>query len=184
MSKLLLILLAVLVLSGCGYHVVGDRDFLQGANGVNVILFVNRSYRSGVEGVLGRQIVDEFAQRSGGKVLPGDKADLELVGVILSYATIPVSYTANDVIREYQASLKVEATLRQRTSQKVLWKGEVTETQVYPANIPPQNATTTATPVQQNAGTIPLQQNAESAAVERICRRIAEDIWTKAGERF
>lgn len=165
--KILLFLVLLALPAGCGYHSVSRTDPMQGANGVNVVLFANRSYRPGVEGVLGRQLLDEVALRTGGKVLPGDRAELELTGVVLSYATAPVSFTAADVIREYQATLKVQATLRQRLSQKILWKGEISESQVYPSN-----------------ETIPLQQNAEAAAVEKICRRIAEDVWLKIGERF
>lgn len=138
-----------------------------GANGVNVVLFVNKSYRPGLEGVLGRHLLDEVAHRTGGKVLSGDDAELELTGVILSYARTPVSYSAQDLIREYRSTVKVEVTLRHRDTRKVFWKGELTEAQVFPVNTD-----------------ISLQENAESAAVEQACRKLAELTWLKLGERF
>lgn len=162
-----IVLLAAALCSGCSYSPVIQRGPLAGANGVNVVLFANKSYRAGVEAVLARQMIDEFALKTGGRVLPADKAELELSGVVLSYNTVPVSYTAADVIKEYKAVLAVQATLRDQLSQKVIWKGDVTEQQVYPVN-----------------ANIALQQNAEDAAIEKISRRISERIWQKLGERF
>ena len=167
MLRKIALLLVLGLLCGCGYHAVAARDPLSGANGVNVITFANKSYQAGVEGVLARDIIDELALRTGGKVLSGDQADLELTGAVLSYGAMAVSYTAQDVIREYKLSIKVEAALRERKTQKVLWKGELTEDQVYPVN--------------QN---LALQYNAEEAAAEKVCRRLSQDIWQKIGERF
>ena len=155
------------LLPGCGYHSIAARDPLAGANGVNVILFANKSFRPGVEAVLGRDLVDELALRTGGKVLSGDQAQLELTGAVLSYATVAVSYTAQDQIREYKAVIKVEALLREHVTQKVLWKGELTEEQAYPVN-----------------ANLALQLNAEQAAAAQACRRLSEAIWRKIGERF
>lgn len=162
-----IVLLVAALCSGCSYSPVIQHGPLAGANGVNVVLFANKSYRAGVEAVLARQMIDEFALRTGGRVLPADKAELELSGVVLSYNTVPVSYTAADVIKEYKAVLAVQATLRDQLSQKVIWKGDVTEQQVYPVN-----------------ANIALQQNAEDAAIEKVSRRISERIWQKLGERF
>jgi len=100
-------------------------------------------------------------------VLPGDQAELELSGEILSYTTIPVSYTALDAIKEYKAVVTVQATLYEQRTRKVLWKGDLTEQQVYPVN-----------------ANIALQQNAEEAATAKITRRLSERIWQKIGERF
>ena len=160
-------LLLLSLLGGCGYHSAAVRDPISGANGVNVIMFANKSYRPGVEAVLARDLVDELALRTGGKVLSGDQAQLELTGAVLSYTSGAVSYTSLDAIREYQLNIKVEAVLREHVTQKVLWRGELAEAQVYPVN-----------------ANLALQLNAEEAAVAKICRRLSENIWQKIGERF
>lgn len=160
-------LLASALLVGCGYRPVTKQGFLSEKNGVNVVLFANKTYRPGVEGVLARNLVDELSLRTGGRVLSGDRADLELSGVVLSYATTPVSFTALDTIKEYQTSIGVQATLRERRTREILWKGDLVEQQVYPVN-----------------ANIALQQNAEEAAAAKICRRLSERIWQKISERF
>jgi outer membrane lipopolysaccharide assembly protein LptE/RlpB len=161
------VLLLLSLLGGCGYHSVVARDPISGANGVNVVMFVNKSYRPGVEAVLARDLVDELALRTGGKVLSGDQAQLELTGAVLSYGSTAISYTALDAIREYRLSIKVDASLQDRQTRKVLWKGVLTEEQSYPVN-----------------ANLALQLNSEEAAAAKICRRLSEDIWQKVGERF
>ena len=167
-KSLCLALIALLLLiGGCGYRPIAKRGPLAEANGVNVTLFANKSYRPGVAGTLARELVDELALRSAGKVLPGDRAQLELTGAIVSYASLPISYTRLDTIREYKAVLTVQATLLDNRTRKVLWKGDLAEDQVFPAN-----------------ANIALQQNAEEAAIAKICRRLSEQVWQKIGERF
>jgi hypothetical protein len=160
-------LLLLSLLAGCGYHAVSARDPIAGANGVNVITFANKSYRPGVEAVLARDLVDEVALRTGGKVLPGDEAQLELTGTVLSYSTGAISYSSADAILEYKLSIKVESVLREHQTGKVLWKGELTEDQAYPVN-----------------ANLALQLNFEEAAAAKVCRRLSQDIWLKIGERF
>jgi outer membrane lipopolysaccharide assembly protein LptE/RlpB len=167
LRTIVLALLVLVLAGGCGYRPVVQRGPLAEANGVNIVLFANKSFRPGVEGVLARDLLDEFALRTGRRVLPGDKAQLELSGAVLSYTTSPVSYNRFDAIQEYSAAMTVQATLLEKLTQKVLWKGELTEQQVYPVN-----------------ANIALQQNAEEAAVAKVTRRLAERIWQKLGERF
>ena len=164
-------LLLALALSGCGYRPVTALGALSPAEGVDVTLFSNRSYRAGVEGVLARDMVAELARRTGGRVLSGREAGQLLSGTVLSYHSDPVSYTADDNVREYRSTLKVEAVLREKATQRVLWKGELTEDQTYPA-------------YPENAADIGKQQNAEDAAIDKICRRLSEEVWQKISERF
>jgi len=155
------------LLGGCGYRTVLARDPFAGADGVNVVMFANRSYQAGVEAVLTRELVNELALRTGGRVLPGDQAELELTGTVLSYSSSAVSYNAQDQIREYLLAVTVEATLLERQTRKAIWKGQLTEQQSYPVN-----------------PNLALQRNSEEAAAAKICRTLSEDIWQRIGERF
>jgi outer membrane lipopolysaccharide assembly protein LptE/RlpB len=167
LKVLVIALLALLLISGCGYHAVSKRGPLGDANGVNVALFANRTYRPTLEGILARDLVDQMALRTGGKVLPPEQAQLELTGTILSYNTVPVSYTSRDTIQEYRTVISVQAMLRDQQSKKVLWKGDLTESQTFPMHV-----------------SIALQQNAEEAAARKVCRRLSEEIWQKISEQF
>lgn len=166
-TSLFALLLLLAVLGGCGYHSVAQRAPLGDADGVNVTLFANKSFRPGLEGLVARDLVHELALRTGGKVLRGDEADQELTGTVISYASVPISYTALDTIAEYKAVVAVQAVLLDQKSRKVLWKGDLIGEQSYPVN-----------------DNIALQQNAEEAAIAAVSRKLSERIWQKIGERF
>lgn len=164
-----LLMIVGIVLTGCGYHHVGNvaGSPAGGEDGVHIPIFANKSYRPGLETILTSSLVDEFARRSGGKAVDEAAARLVLNGTVLSYTVTPVSYTAADKIREYRSTIKVVATLSDRQSGKVLWKGELSGSQDYPEN-----------------SNLALQQNSEDAAVREICRRLAEQIHEKTQEDF
>ena len=161
------LLVLLVALAGCGYHSVAGRGPLGDANGVNVTVFANKSFRPGLEGIIARDLVHELALRTGGNVVRGDQADLELTGTVISYTSVPISYTALDTIAEYKAVVTVQAVLLDQQSRKVLWKGDLVGEQSYPVN-----------------DNIALQQNAEEAAIAVVSRRLSERIWQKIGERF
>ena len=161
--------LACFSFAGCGYHPQPQGALLTGLGngGVHIRIFDNKSYRTGLETKLTDSIVAEFARRSGGMVTGEDIAQMLLSGTVLSYTTAPASFTAADKIREYRASIKVKAVLKQKNTQDVRWKGELSRNQVYPVN-----------------SDISLQQNAEDAAIQEICNKLALDLWQKLNEDF
>jgi outer membrane lipopolysaccharide assembly protein LptE/RlpB len=106
-------------------------------------------------------------------VVAEDAAELLLTGTIVTYATTPLSYTSADQVREYRATMTVDATLTEKRTQKILWKGTLSASQDYPANI---------NLAQQNR--ISLQQDSEEAALQEISRKIAQQLFQKMSENF
>lgn len=156
-------------LSGCGYHRIGGvgSTGAAAAGGIHIPIFVNNSYRAGLETPLTQSVIDQIARHSGGNVVDEDAARFVLSGAVLSYTVAPVSYTARDTIREYQATVKMVATFSERQTGKVMWKGQLAAHQVYPANV-----------------NLALQQNSEAAAIIEICRKLAEALHENMQEDF
>ncbi len=168
--------LAVLgVLSGCGYHLSSEAQTpsLTAGKTIAIPMWRNKSYRMNLEGVMTGCMVDEFAFRSGGMVVSEDAAELLLNGTIENYITEAVAYTSVDIVREYRITMTVSATLTEKKSQKVLWKGMLSANQVYPALIDPNVP-----------NRIALQQNNEDAALLEISRKIARELYQKMSENF
>jgi hypothetical protein len=188
--SLLFVAVVCVLVSGCGYRHAGyaEGHLLSGGKPVAITLFVNKSYRTNLEATLTASLVDEFAKRTGGKVVAEPDAEIVLSGTIDSYSEAPVSYTSSDVIKEYRASMTVKATLRDKASQKVLWKGEVSETQTFPS-FADTSPLLTNVPLRQNVGpleqnTITLLQDTEAAAIREMCRKLAQRIYQNASEDF
>lgn len=136
-----------------------------------VSIFANRSYRPNIEAMLTDLLVDELVKREGDKVVEKG-GDLAVSGAILSYGTSAVSYTATatataETVKEYRAAITAEVALRKAATGQVLWKGNLTATQDFPANDDPV-----------------LQQNSEEAAIREISRKLARDIYLHLTEDF
>ncbi len=162
------LILIILSLAGCGYHAVDwESSHLAGTGKtLHIGIFANKTYKPNVEGVLADSIVDEFARRKGPEVVSSD-GDLTLSGEVISYGYAAVAYSSADVITDYSSTMAVSATLRKSKTQQVLWKGTLSWSQTFPAN-----------------SNIALQQNAEDAAIQEICRKIAQKLYMDVVSNF
>lgn len=162
-------------LGGCGYRLTSEAQTpsIIAGKSIAIPMWRSKSYRPNLEAILTGSLVDEFALRSGGMVVAEEAAELLLAGTILAYATVPVSYTAADQVREYRATMTVDATLTEKRSQKVLWKGTLSASQDYQA---------------LNDPTLPnriaLQQTNEEAALRELTRKIAQLLFQRMSENF
>lgn len=166
----LLLLAGCLPMVGCGYQLAnrpGSSSPLVGKT-VFIPLFANRIYRPQVEAVLTRQMMEEFAQRSGGLVVSAEeKAELVVEGVVIGYTTGQVAYSATDTAALKRLTLTAEATLRERKSQRIIWKGSLSIFQDYPA-----------------VADLALQQSAQEEALRETCRRLAEEFYQQMNGAF
>jgi outer membrane lipopolysaccharide assembly protein LptE/RlpB len=162
-------------MGGCGYRLTGEAQTpsLLAGKTIAIPMWRSKSYRPNLEAILTGSLVDEFALRSGGMVVAEDAAELLLTGTIVTYATDAVAFTATDQIREYRATITVDATLAEKRSQKVLWKGAISASQDYQAINDPTLLNRLA-----------LQQNSEDAALREISRKIAQQLFQRMSENF
>lgn len=160
-----LLIVFCLLITGCSYRLAGPIQ--ERSRTVAIPVFANKSLRPNLESCLTEKLVEVFAASSGGRVVPLDRAELELTGSVLSYSTGTIAYTGDDTAAMYQASMSAEATMRNRSNGKVLWQGTVRGVQDYPAR-----------------NDLNLQLNAEDAARSELCRKLAGDILRRSGEAF
>lgn len=150
-------------------------------------MFSNKSYRANVGAILTASLVEEFARRSGGKVVGEDGADLLLTGTVLSYTSSADAYSANDRVKEYRATINVEATLTEKRTRNVVWKGTVSWSQDYPARYKVVSRrklvflNITGAVQQTN---VALQQNSEEAAIREICSKLAQQLYERISAGF
>jgi outer membrane lipopolysaccharide assembly protein LptE/RlpB len=155
--------------AGCGYRpIVDDSEALFGeGKTISIPIFTNKTYKPNLENVLANDLVDEFAKRKGLHIVESGAADYTLTGEVLSYGMLPLSYTRLDVVKEYRATMKVIATLRKNSTQRIIWKKEVSWYQDFSIS-----------------ADIAIQQNTEDVAIQEICRHLAQQIYLKTIEDF
>lgn len=160
-----LVVASCLWTTGCSYRLAGPMQ--DRSRTIAIPVFANKSLRPNLESCLTEKLVALFAASNGGRVVPQDRAELELTGSVLSYSTGAVAYTGSDAAAAYQASMSADAAMRNRSTGVILWQGTVQAFQDYPAN-----------------NDLNLQLNAEEAARSELCRKLAEQILRKSGEAF
>jgi len=124
--RLLLAGIALIPLGGCGYQWVGQSSLLpKDAQTVYVEPFINRSRDIGLEKQLTSALRGEFYRRGQLRVVDAsEQADIILSGVVRSLETSVASVNRNDEVRQYISVLSLDATLRRREPNEILWRGQ------------------------------------------------------------
>jgi len=118
--------IALIPLGGCGYQWVGQSSLLpKDAQTVYVEPFINRSRDIGLEKQLTSALRGEFYRRGQLRVVDAsEQADIILSGVVRSLETSVASVNRNDEVLQYISVLSLDATLRRREPNEILWRGQ------------------------------------------------------------
>lgn len=106
-----------LILSGCGYALVGRGSNLpEDIREVYIRPLENRTPRSQVEQELTRAIADELVQRQRFAVVGNvDEADAEISGAVVFYGATPITFDAEGRATEYEIAITAQIVFK-RTS--------------------------------------------------------------------
>ncbi len=164
LRKILLLLLFLVFLGGCGY---GFRDYGSGytvpkdLKTVAIASFANRTYESLVPNYLKNALVAEFARskRLAVVVDPG-AADLVISGAVLEISDTSISYSSDDRTYEYRVQIKIAVQARDNRRGQVIWQnGGMWEVDEYHTTGEPHEV-----------------QVRKRQAMENICLVLAENI--------
>jgi outer membrane lipopolysaccharide assembly protein LptE/RlpB len=134
-SGLLCLVIILLLVTGCGYHLPGRGSLPLEIQTVHVEHFGNATLEPFLERDVTTAVVDRLARsRLLDIVAQAPVADAVLSGTVLSYGSAPSSYDRNDIVREFRAIMTIEATLRRSADARVLWRGKVSWSENYPAS--------------------------------------------------
>jgi outer membrane lipopolysaccharide assembly protein LptE/RlpB len=163
-----LLLAALLLLGGCGYHFPGRSSSLPSdVQSLYIELFSNRTAEPFLENIITDSMARIARNRHLRVVEKRDIADAVLSGVVTAYSTSPISYDRNDVITEYRSTMTIAVTLRQTADDRILWKGSIDWSEEYPANL--------------DKG---VQEDNEAAAIAVIVDQLAQELYFRIMENF
>jgi outer membrane lipopolysaccharide assembly protein LptE/RlpB len=162
-------LLFLLVLGGCGYHLAGRGTALPAdLRTLSVVMFKNRTTQPFLENYVTNDVLERFAREGLFELTENSaRADAVLSGAITGYSSVPIAYDKNDSIAEYRSTITVNATLRRRSNGRVFWKGNISWSEEYPANLDKT-----------------IQYDNEIEAIKIISRRLAEEIYYRVTDNF
>jgi TolB-like protein len=121
--RLALLLPLALGAPACGYRLVGTNTFLpEHVRAIVVVPFANRTTRPEIEQRVTEEVARELSRRRRYQVVTDrTTADATLEGAVTSYGTSPVQFSADARATRVEAVVTLEATLRERATDRVLW---------------------------------------------------------------
>lgn len=164
-----LLLVASLLVAGCGYHLPGRGNSLPPeVQSLYIELFSNRTAEPFLENRITDSVVGRFAlKRPLRLVEKQENADAVLSGVVTGYDTSPISYDRNDEITEYRSTVTIAVALRQTADDRILWKGNIDWSEEYPTSLDKS-----------------VQEDNEAAAIGVIADRLAQELYFRIMDDF
>lgn len=161
------LLVAMLVLAGCGYRPAATAGNRLGPNHRLWVAFIsNDTVSPTAQTVLRRALLEEAHSMRG--ITPAASsadADLVVTGSLRSYSSRVISYGDleqdhdYDRAREYRLAIEVELEMRSTEDPSLTWKGTLQAFQDYPAN-----------------KDLALQHSAEEKALAAASRKVAQKL--------
>jgi outer membrane lipopolysaccharide assembly protein LptE/RlpB len=161
-------LLCLILLMGCGYHMVGRETHVPpGLTSLAVPTFVNQTVEPGIEVPFTQGFLRELINDQRVKVVGRGEAAAVLEGVIKSFQIYSVSYDRSGLVQEYQTSVIVDLTLRKQSGE-VLWaEKDLSESRWYRASFDPL-----------------VSESRRAAAIQQIARLVADRMRSRIFYRF
>ena len=130
-----LLILCIMPLAACGYRMVGKETHVPpGLSSVAIPTFKNRTYEPGIEVPFTQAFLKEFILDRRVNVVGRAQADSLLEGIITDFRIYSISYDRSGFVLEYQTSVILDLTLKDRGG-KVLWEEKsFSETQWFRAS--------------------------------------------------
>ena len=125
-SRLLLAAVSaiVLALTGCGYRLVGTGAGVlpEEIKVIAVVPFENRTTRPEIEQRVTEEVANQFSRRKRYSVVTDRAAaDAILEGAIVAYHTTPVVFTEEGRAARVEATVSIQATMRNTKTDEILW---------------------------------------------------------------
>ncbi|MBI4715361.1 MAG: hypothetical protein HY760_05425 [Nitrospirae bacterium] len=156
-SRLVFILVSALFFTACGYQFAGipeDTPFSRPAletgqtpsragQTLAIPFFINDTGEPLIEEEITPVVLREFIRDGRLRLTGTGEAAMILYVRITSYRQTPLSFDADQNVREYRATITMKGRLEDRRDGNVLWDGEVSASAEYPVTSD-VNATRTA----------------------------------------
>ena len=123
MRRYVLLLLASLLLAGCGYRFAGEEESISPAfRTVFVDIFTNKTGEAYAESIFRSAFISRFVQE-GRFTLARNRGEADLIcrGAVRDLRTSPLAYKATNLTAEDRLTVMLEISIEERESGRVVW---------------------------------------------------------------
>ena len=120
--------LMAMLLSGCGYTLVGQGNLPEHINTIAIPVFQNETLQEGIEETLTNAVIQEFVKGGKVKLVSETKADAILSGTIRTYKNKEAVEFENEDDKtdatSYKLPITIDVELKDLVEDAVLWETE------------------------------------------------------------
>lgn len=169
LTRLLLLILFLGLLTSCGYHFTGGSQALPGeVTSVYLPLFSNKTNKPLLDSLMTSSLSQVLSRNSQIDLVEhAEGADAVLNGEIVSYSGKALSYTSADAIAKYRAQMQVVLTLTRISDGEILWQKNATRSEDFDED---DDALS--------------QDDFEDAARSELAQNLAEDLYYQLVDDF
>ncbi|GAK61252.1 hypothetical protein U27_01152 [Candidatus Vecturithrix granuli] len=122
-KNLMIFSVILLLISGCGYGLVGQGNLPDHIKTIAIPIFVNKTPEEGVEEVITQQVIEQFVKGGKVRLVSEGNADAVLKGTIKGYSANTVaSYDENNEVASYKLYVTVDIELTDMVNGEILWQ--------------------------------------------------------------
>ncbi|MCI0656832.1 MAG: LPS assembly lipoprotein LptE, partial [Acidobacteria bacterium] len=120
------VLLLLLGVGGCGYHLKGHTTALPPSiKKIGIPIFINKTERPDLEQRLTARIISEFVTRSRYQITSSEEGvDAVVKGEVLVYLLTPVTLNPQGRASRYEILINARVSLVQTSDDQVLWQDD------------------------------------------------------------
>jgi len=123
MKKWFILLLLPLLVTACGYHLIGRGNYLPAdIRVIRVPMFQNKSFKYGLETTMTQAVIERLNAATDLQVVAKGKADAEFSGQIINYSLQVKQEDASGKASRYQIVLSMKAKLVRIATNEVIWQ--------------------------------------------------------------
>ena len=123
-ASILISLLCIFGLTGCGYHFIGQSEVLSEIHTIAIPYFENETYEPGLERYMTEALVNEFVRSRTVSIVDEGDADAVIRGNIELFKEFVIAYDRNDSALEYLIQVELDVTLEKRDTGEVIWRNK------------------------------------------------------------
>ncbi len=163
---------AALFVSSCGYRATPVGGIVpEKAKTIAIPVFINGTNEPYVDVEVTKAVVEEFLTDGRLQVVSLEAADVVMRGRVVRFDLIPLSYTLDSYVQQYQVNISVNVSIEEAKTQKILWQERGLST-IFVSSYPVSIGDITATKI------------AKDGAIKNASKDIASTLRSRVLEGF
>jgi outer membrane lipopolysaccharide assembly protein LptE/RlpB len=119
------LIVAAVILAGCGYHFKGKENNLpQDITKISIPVFKNQTTETNIETFFTNALISQFVKSKELELVDTKNADAVIHATIKDFQVVTLTYYPDGKVSEYRVIVTMDVSLIRASNQAVIWRGK------------------------------------------------------------